>query len=303
MQQIERYGVIALVFLLVTIVAISFWGDSKSPGFWSRLTGKNQPKPAEVAHFETPVLPSQVANPDMPLSEATPQGTPQDVSSLGGAQAPSTITNPGLGGQTMDLPLVATQPKLDVPTETVASNPLPLVPPAAKKTPAAPSAASSNAYVVKSGDSFSRIARVQLGAESRWQEIAALNPKVDPKRLDVGQKLVLPSGAAVQVAQSEVQSAKTATKPVATSPTSKKATKSNSGPRVCTVQKGDTMRSIARRELGDERLWKEIAGANPSVDPNRLAIGARLKLPGKAEELVVAAERPSSSSSNRPRVR
>ena len=40
MQQIERYGVIALVFFLITIVAVSFWGDSKSPGFWSRLTGR-----------------------------------------------------------------------------------------------------------------------------------------------------------------------------------------------------------------------------------------------------------------------
>ncbi|MBK7643637.1 MAG: hypothetical protein IPJ19_11430 [Planctomycetes bacterium] len=42
MQQIERYGVIALVFFLIMIVAVSFWGDNKSPGFWSRLTGREK---------------------------------------------------------------------------------------------------------------------------------------------------------------------------------------------------------------------------------------------------------------------
>ena len=30
MQRIERYGVIALVFLLVTIVAVSMWGERKN---------------------------------------------------------------------------------------------------------------------------------------------------------------------------------------------------------------------------------------------------------------------------------
>ncbi|MEY2808156.1 MAG: hypothetical protein RIR65_2573, partial [Planctomycetota bacterium] len=49
MQQIEKYGVIALVFLLVTIVAVSFWGDSKSPGFWSRLTGGQKEEVAQAA--------------------------------------------------------------------------------------------------------------------------------------------------------------------------------------------------------------------------------------------------------------
>ena len=32
MQRIERYGVIALVFLLVTIVAVSLWGEQKQSG-------------------------------------------------------------------------------------------------------------------------------------------------------------------------------------------------------------------------------------------------------------------------------
>ena len=69
MQQIERYGVIALVFLLVTIVAVSFWGDSKSPGFWSRLTGKT----AEEGAVEVALTPNQLVidhfDPNIPLSD------------------------------------------------------------------------------------------------------------------------------------------------------------------------------------------------------------------------------------------
>jgi len=38
MQRIERYGVIALVFLLVTILAVSLWGESKGDGWFSKLT-------------------------------------------------------------------------------------------------------------------------------------------------------------------------------------------------------------------------------------------------------------------------
>ena len=58
MQKIERYGVIALVFLLVTIVAVSFWGDSKSPGFWSRLTGRGAKKDAPTDQTASMIPPA-----------------------------------------------------------------------------------------------------------------------------------------------------------------------------------------------------------------------------------------------------
>jgi LysM repeat protein len=305
MQQIERYGVIALVFLLVTIVAISFWGDSKSPGFWSRLTGKNQPKKEEVARIEPPALPSQIADPNLPISPAPAPTTPMSIGSLGGPETLTTIDNPGAGYITI------APPDSSAPTNTT------LVPPAANTqlptpAPRIQTPTPSREYVVKSGDSFSRIARVQLGAELRWREIAALNPKVDPRSLDVGQKLILPGGAQGAPTSGMIADyapAKTSTptpaKPSsassATSSAPKKVEKAAASNRACVVQKGDTLRSIARRELGDERRWKEIASANPGVDPNKLAIGARLKLP-KGEELV-AASAPSSTSSKKPHVR
>lgn len=48
------------------------------------------------------------------------------------------------------------------------------------------------------------------------------------------------------------------------------------------VRPGDTLRSIAGRILGDEVRWTEIVAADggPIDDPNNLAIGSELRLPG-----------------------
>lgn len=54
---------------------------------------------------------------------------------------------------------------------------------------------SRKVYVVRSGDSFYRIAQHQLGDANRWEELFNLNKGVvqgDPKRLRPGQKIILP---------------------------------------------------------------------------------------------------------------
>jgi len=50
-------------------------------------------------------------------------------------------------------------------------------------------------YVVKSGDSLSKIAKLELGSSSKWQLIYNANQKTigkDPNKLKPGQKLVMP---------------------------------------------------------------------------------------------------------------
>lgn len=49
--------------------------------------------------------------------------------------------------------------------------------------------------------------------------------------------------------------------------------------RTVTVQKGDTLGGIAKRELGNAQLWPEIVKANPTVDPKRLKVGTVLTMP------------------------
>jgi len=297
MQQIERYGVIALVFLLVTIVAISFWGDSKSPGFWSRLTGKNQPKKEEVAKIEPQVLPPVIADPNLGLSPSTPESIPQPLVTLGEQQQPTIIDQPATG-QVQPL-----APETVPPPEVAQTTGTPLTFPSTRTEPqpiAKPAPAVGPEYVVQRGDSLARIAKNRLGLESRWEEIAALNPDVDPKALRVGQKLMMPQGASKPVAKSApVAAPKSPSSPTVAKKSTKPAAASG---RACIVQKGDTLRSIARRELGDERRWKEIASANPGLDPAKLAIGQRLKLPQKDGELLAAAAGPSVTATKKPRV-
>ena len=46
-----------------------------------------------------------------------------------------------------------------------------------------------------------------------------------------------------------------------------------------TIQKGDTLWSIATSVYGNGQRWQDIAAANPSVNPNRLIVGQQLTLP------------------------
>ena len=49
--------------------------------------------------------------------------------------------------------------------------------------------------------------------------------------------------------------------------------------RTYTVRKGDTLWSIAKRTYGNGQRWVDIAQANQSVDPKKLAIGQQITLP------------------------
>ncbi|NJJ37818.1 LysM peptidoglycan-binding domain-containing protein [Paenibacillus apii] len=60
--------------------------------------------------------------------------------------------------------------------------------PDTKKTP--------KTYIVKSGDSLSKIAKLELGDSSKWQSIYSLNKKTigpDANKIAPGQKLVMPT--------------------------------------------------------------------------------------------------------------
>ena len=45
------------------------------------------------------------------------------------------------------------------------------------------------------------------------------------------------------------------------------------------VRAGDTLQSIASRLYGDAQRWRDIAKANPGLDPRRLPVGQKIKLP------------------------
>ena len=282
MQQIEKYGVIALVFLLVTIVAVSFWGDSKSPGFWSRLTGGQK---EDVAQATTPVVDEAAAQVD---PSATVQNDPL-------AQARELPTGDLVGGAVVGQ--AANTAEAATATVDVGSS----------------STRLETTYLVKSGDSLARIARHQLGSEARWTEIQALNPGVTPENLKLGQTLLLPVGAAsasapaasaianAAPARGEAQPkagakpkpAVASKAPASAQPAS--APKPKAG-RVYTVKSGDTLARIAERECGNAKLVGQIKALNPGLDPDKIKVGAKLNLPAQSGALVASATGARSKS-------
>ncbi|MBI2998137.1 MAG: M15 family metallopeptidase [Deltaproteobacteria bacterium] len=53
--------------------------------------------------------------------------------------------------------------------------------------------------------------------------------------------------------------------------------------RIYTIKKGDTLRKIAKAELGDANLYTVLAGYNGIRDPERIFVGQRIEIPGKKE--------------------
>jgi len=46
------------------------------------------------------------------------------------------------------------------------------------------------------------------------------------------------------------------------------------------VKRGDTLGTIAKRLMGSSQKWREIARANPSLNPNKLNVGDTIMIPG-----------------------
>jgi len=140
--------------------------------------------------------------------------------------------------------------------------------------PAPPS--SGREHVVRAGDRLANIAKQYLGDAGRWQAIVAANPGLDPARLKVGQKLTIPeAGLAAGPAPRPEPERSPSIEPDKRSPvaTGKKP--------FYVVKKGDTLTSIAQRELRDRAAWRKLYDMNKSVvkNANRLPVGLTLTLP------------------------
>ncbi|MGE9268753.1 MAG: LysM peptidoglycan-binding domain-containing protein, partial [Verrucomicrobiales bacterium] len=125
-----------------------------------------------------------------------------------------------------------------------------------------PAPSRGGSYQVQPGDTLSEIAEA-YGMKTK--ELMALNPGVDPRRLQVGQDLRLAHG------QTRGE-------------TASRGTRSGGN---YTVQPGDTLSEIAAAYGVRTRDLQE---ANPGIDPRRLRVGDSLHVPGRS----LASSPPSS---------
>jgi nucleoid-associated protein YgaU len=114
-------------------------------------------------------------------------------------------------------------------------------------------------YVVREGDTLYSIAEGWFGDADRWDLIAAANPDLDPRRLQIGQTLRLPP--------------KDSRRPTITG---------GEGSRSYTVRSGDSLSSIAEAFYSDDTLWRRIYLANRGAigpNPDDLVVGMKLTIP------------------------
>jgi LysM repeat protein len=159
-------------------------------------------------------------------------------------------------------------PSVDV-VEAIFVEPVlfPPIEPPVQPAPMKTSVAAENVYVIKSGDSLSKIA-VSHGVNTR--ELAELNQITDPNKIRIGQKLILPDYSKPSTSQPSAKQAASAKGPSA------KKTVVASG-EAYVVKSGDALSKIAAR-YGVKT--KELMAANQIKDANRIRIGQKLVIPG-----------------------
>ncbi len=106
-------------------------------------------------------------------------------------------------------------------------------------------------YVVKAGDSLSKIAQGIYGDLNRWRDIYEANKDkiANPDAIEVGQELIIPEGTAT--------------------------------PRFYEVKSGDSLSKIAQEVYGQASRWQEIFEANKDQikDPGMIHPGQKLRIP------------------------
>ncbi len=170
--------------------------------------------------------------------------------------------NPGADSRRLRVGQKLTIPPL--PTETAAAKP---AGGAGGSTIRLPSG--DRQYVVAANDSCYTLAQRFYGDGKYMNLIIQANPDINPVRLSIGQKLVIPKRVG-------------AARPLTSSAGSKVPT-AGPGQKVYTIADGDLLGSIAKREYGSAKYWPAIVKANPGLNPNRLPIGSKILLPSAAE--------------------
>lgn len=200
---------------------------------------------------EAPVIEPLPDDPTRPGPDPTEDPTTEDPT------APTEET-----ADPEEAPRPGPDPEAADPTEEPA-DPEPEAEPSPRPIPPDP-ATIPRTYTVKEGDLLSTIAVEFYGDQAKWFDIAQANPTIDPKRLQIGQVIVLPN------LESEVREREEVQPPVP----GKDAN--------YTVRPGDNLSKIANKFYGDSEKWDLIYARNRKLigpRPNDLKVGMELVIP------------------------
>lgn len=139
--------------------------------------------------------------------------------------------------------------------------------------------AAARTYTVQAGDSLYVISQRVLGSPKYVAAIQKANPKVDPKRLRVGQVLNIPDVAGPSTPAAVPATSHTPADNAHAAPSGLGTA------RTYTVQAGDTLHKISTKVYGNTAMWEKIYDLNRDVigsKPSNLRVGMTLRLPADA---------------------
>jgi len=234
-----------LVFLVSFAVVLTVYYGVLNPG----NRGSDEPA-AAVPPLSRPA-PVMLAPPPAPAPIVVPESRPDPVI------APLAVPEP-VSTALIEGPEPAANPSPEPPD--IPAQPAPTVLPAPPTViPGIPSAGS---HIIAEGDSLWSIAEGWFNDGAMWLEIVKANPDLDPDRLTVGRRIVLP----LPTPRSRPVLAEI--RPGGTSP--------------YVVRSGDTLTEIAARFYSSSSYWELIYQANRFViggDSDALELGMKLVLP------------------------
>lgn len=339
MQDIERYGLITLLFLVASVTAVFLWGGHDSAGdILPAQVASAQPRAAVGG---TP-LESQRTTSRVPTSPRGPQergGSQDRIGSKGERQSRGTAERDAgqaqVNAQQAAEAEAARQRLADERRRERLEHERAVAAAAEAQAKAAAEAEAERQrqsellaekralpgadvqrqqkpllreITVAEGDSFWKIAERELGNGLRADKIAAVNPDVNPKRLTVGQKLLIPTAAGLAAhEQAQAQARQTVAEQPSTpaaKPTTVAAASGDAGS--YRVREGDSAWIVAKRLCGRGSRWAELAPLNPTINLESLKVGQRLQVPAdwtRAQRSTTVAQNTSSSSSSRSLVR
>jgi LysM repeat protein len=244
MGQLEKYGLYVLCLVIFLILGVTMWGDPAAASLKQREGLRNT---SVVGAGESDRLNQLSAlGGDRGLGR-TSRPAPDLDYLLGSSPRPKPLKEAIFAGPEQGGRVDSSESKQVASKDTGGSADAPLL---------------TWSYSIKKGDVLGSIAQKQLGSTRFVRDILKLNPGVKAKSIRPGQKLVMPARGDAKTKPTPGRSA-------------------SGAHRIYVIRKGDNYEHIARIELGSKRRHRDIASLNPNVNPERLQIGQKIKLPVK----------------------
>lgn len=240
MQSIERYGVVALLFLIVTVAAVLMWGDGDEPDPRRRSVADRGD--SKTTSASSAVVGARAAAQRSPLtdeaarSRRTAEATEQPRDRYGVPTGGSGLLQRGNGGAVQGAPGIVPGGSGDErSTEDLGPRP-----PTAEELRAAEEAANMQLALDRQRERELELQRLEEAAERaeelRGQELAAEREAEQRQR-------------------------------------------SRQGVPVYVVQKNEVLGKIVQRELGSVKRQQEVIDLNPGLNPDRITEGLKLRMP------------------------